>query len=326
MTAQSLTIHVVVVNYCTADLTIDCLASLEPEVRATPDMLRVTVVDNASPDGSASAVANAIRKNGWGDWADLSVSGINGGFASGNNLALRSLLRSARAPDLFWLLNPDTRVVAGATRILHDFMRAHPGAGIIGSKLIGGDGSPWPFAFRFPSVLSEIERGMRFGPLTRLLSNSVVLRAMSSEAARVDWLPGASMMVRREVFETVGLMDEGYFLYFEETDFCLAVQRAGWECWYVPDASVIHLAGQSTGLTGGRPTAGRVPRYWFESRRRYFTKNHGVAYALGADVAWAAAHLLWRARRWMNRGEADPPALFSDFLRVSFASTLRQKP
>ena len=326
MTGQSLTIHAVVLNYCTAALTVDCLASLEPEVRANRGVLRVTVVDNASPDGSAAAIADAIRENGWGDWAELCVSGTNGGFASGNNLALRPLLHSDRPPDLFWLLNPDTRVVAGATRILHDFARAHPRAGILGSSLIEGNGSPWRFAFRFPSVLSEIERGMRLGPLTRLLSNSVVLRAMGSEAARVDWLPGASMVVRREVFETIGLMDEGYFLYFEETDFCLAARRAGWECWYVPDASVIHFAGQSTGLTGGRPTAGRVPRYWFESRRRYFTKNHGVAYALAADIAWAAAHILWRARRWVSRGEADPPALLSDFLRVSFARALRPRP
>lgn len=322
MSPDNLSIHVVVLNYCTARLTIECLDSLQTEVRDNPG-LRVTVVDNASPDGSSGVIADAIRANGWGSWVELCTSVSNGGFASGNNIALRTLCASASPPDLFWLLNPDTRVVPGAARILHDFMVAHPRAGIIGSSLIDGRGAPWRYAFRFPSVLSEFERGIRFGPVTRLLSSTVVLRAMADTAEEVDWLPGASMMVRRQVFERVGLMDEGYFLYFEETDFCLAARRAGWRTLYVPEATVIHFAGQSTGLTEGQPAAGRVPRYWFESRRRYFTKNHGPAYALAADVAWAGAHLLWRVRRWISRGAADPPGLLSDFLRVSFAKTWR---
>lgn len=309
--------RVVVVNYRTARLTVECLASLEGEVRAMPS-LRVTVVDNASADDSGSVIAAAIAERGWGDWAELIRSPVNGGFAHGNNLAVRPLLDGDDAPDLFWLLNPDTRVVPGAAATVAAFMRDHGRVGIAGTALIEENGAPWPYAFRFPTVLSEIERGARLGVVSRLLAGAAVLRRMDARDAPVDWVPGASMVVRREVFEAAGLMDDGYFLYFEETDFCLAARRAGWRTWYVPGASVVHIAGQSTGLTGPRAEPGRIPRYWFDSRRRYFVKNHGRAYAILADLAWAAAHLAWRARRRLaTRPDPDPPALLSDFLRGS---------
>ncbi|UVO51485.1 glycosyltransferase family 2 protein [Sphingomonas sp. SUN019] len=309
--------HVVIVNYRTGALVVDCLKSLAVEVAATPG-LRATVVDNASGDGSCGVIAAAIAAHGWGEWADLLPSPVNGGFACGNNLAVRVLLDRTDPPDLFWLLNPDTRVVPGAVRALSDFLRDHPEAGIAGSALIEGDGVLWPYAFRFPTILSETERGARLGAVSRLLAGRSVLRRMPPVAAPVDWVSGASMVVRRAVFESVGLMDESYFLYFEETDFCLQARKAGWQTWYVPHGSVVHIAGQSTGLIDGQPVAARVPRYWFESRRRYFVKNHGRAYAVLADIAWAVTHLMWRARRRIAaRADDDPPALLTDFLRHS---------
>lgn len=311
------TMHIVIVNYRTGQLVVDCLKSLAIEAAATPG-LRATVVDNASGDGSCAIVADAIAAHDWSGWADLMRSPMNGGFASGNNFAVRKLLGRPEAPDLFWLLNPDTRVVPGAFRALSDFLRDHPEVGIAGSALIEGNGALWPYAFRFPSILSEIERGARLGVVSRLLAGRSVLRRMPAVAAPVDWVSGASMVVRREVFDAIGLMDESYFLYFEETDFCLQARKEGWQTWYVPQGSVIHIAGQSTGLIDGQPVAARVPRYWFESRRRYFVKNHGRAYAVLADLAWAVTHLTWRARRRIAaRANDDPPALMSDFLRHS---------
>lgn len=317
--------HIMVVNYRTPQLTIDCLASLEPEVRGMPS-LRVTVVDNASPDESAAAIAAAIADHGW-RWAELVRSPVNGGFAYGNNLAIRPLLKEDSGPELFWLLNPDTRVVPGAAAAIATFMRAHRDVGIAGTALIEENGTLWPFAFRFPTILSEIERGMRLGIVSRLLARATVLRRMTAVATPVDWVPGASMVVRRAVFDAIGLMDDAYFLYFEETDFCLAARRAGWATWYLPDASVIHIAGQSTGLTDSRPAAGRIPSYWFESRRRYFIKNHGRVYAGVADLAWALTHVAWRLRRRIAaRPDPDPPALLSDFLRGSSLRIRAQRP
>jgi len=132
------------------------------------------------------------------------------------------------------------------------------------------------------------------------------------------WVAGASMIIRREVFDDVGLMDEGYFMYYEEVDFCLRANRAGWPCWYVPDSRVVHLVGQASGVTDTRAVPKRRPAYWFESRRRYFVKNHGLVYALIADTVWALGFATYRVRQALQRKpDTDPPKLLYDFIRHS---------
>ncbi len=308
---------VAIVNYRTGGLVVDCLRSLQAEMQAMPGS-RVVVVDNCSGDGSADQIAAAIASNGWGGFAELHRSAVNGGFSFGNNMAVRPALQGAQPPAFYWLLNPDTCIRPGALHELVRFMQAHPRVGIAGSSLEGDDGEPWPFAFRFPSIWSELDSGLRLGPVSALLKKHVVARRMGSQAEQVDWLPGASMMVRREVFEQIGLMDEGYFLYFEETDFCLQAQRAGWECWYVPQSRVMHISGQSTGVTGKQAVRRRLPTYWFDSRRRYFLKNHGRAYAAATDLVWLLGFMTWRVRRALQRKpDNDPPRMLADFVANS---------
>jgi GT2 family glycosyltransferase len=323
MTEDRARVLIVIVNYRTGALVVDCLRSLAPEITAQPTT-RVVVVDNASGDGSAAAIADAIASSGWSAWARLVASPINGGFAYGCNFGIRSGLESGVAPDLVWLLNPDTRVLPGALAALSGFFASHPQAGIAGSAIRLADGSAWPFAFRFPSILGEIERGVRLSLVSRLLANHCLLRRMGDQQEPVASVSGCSMMIRWQVFEAIGLLDENYFLYFEETDFCLAAARAGWPSWYVPDASIVHIAGQSTGVNESQASNRRRPRYWFDSRRRYFIKNHGRAYAMLADTAWLVSHMLWTVRRVLQaRPDPDPPHFTKDFIKASsaFATT-----
>jgi N-acetylglucosaminyl-diphospho-decaprenol L-rhamnosyltransferase len=307
---------IVIVNYRSARLTTRCLASLEPELARLPGA-RVAVVDNAS--GDAAALAGAIRQRGWGAWARLVVAERNGGFAYGNNRAIRPALAGGAPPRYVVLLNPDTAVFPGALRALLDFMDGRPDVGIAGSGLVNEDGTDWPIAFRFPTLWSELEQGLRFGPVSRLLSRYRVAREMPQDRpAAVDWVAGASMIVRREVWRDAGLMDEGYFLYFEETDFCLQARRAGWPCWYVPASRVMHESGQCTGVSARRQRPGRRPAYWFASRRRYFVKNHGPLYARLADLAFGLGYALWRLRRVLQRKpDTDPPHLLRDFVKYN---------
>lgn len=308
---------IAIVNYRTGALVVDCVASLAAELEHCPDA-HIVVVDNASGDGSIRHISEAIRDRGWSERVTLTASPLNGGFAHGNNLAVRRGLRSGMRPDFIWLLNPDTRVRAGALQALLAFMANHPKAGIAGSLLEEADGAPWPYSFRFPSLLGELERGARLGPVSRLLRRHAVPRRMGDKEERTDWVSGASMLIRGELFQSIGGMDEGYFLYFEETDFCLQAHRAGWECWFVPTARVLHIAGQSTGVTDSGAATRRIPAYWFQSRRRYFMKNHGRAYAVAADLLWVATHLLWRLRRRLQSlPDPDPPALLPDFMAHS---------
>lgn len=314
---------VVIVHYRTPELTIECLRSLDAEMRAYGNASLV-VIDNQSQDGSVPRIAEAIRSQGWSDWARLIEAPVNGGFAWGNNQVIAPALAGPSPPDYFWLLNPDTTIYPGAMSALVDFMAARPKAGLAGSAIEEQRGVLWPYAFRFPSLLSELDDGLKFGVVTKLLSRWAILRPMDGRDACVDWVPGASLMVKREVFEAIGLMDENYFLYYEETDFCLQAQRAGWQCWYVPASRVFHIAGAATGMVDRPPEPRRLPRYWFESRRRFFIKNHSRLYAIATDCVWIVSHALWRVRRVLQRKPGfEPPHLLGDFVRNSSLVTSR---
>jgi hypothetical protein len=300
---------VAIVNYCTADLVIDCLRSLAP-VRDECSHLAAVVADNASPDGSGKQIADAIVENGWSEWAKLLEMPRNGGFSYGNNGVIREYLESQSPPEFFWLLNSDTVVRKSALTALLSFMRDNPNAGIGGSRLEDPDGTPQHSAFRFHSIAAEFEGSVNLGVVSKILGNRRVAPPIVDVNQRFDWLSGASMLIRTEVLQQAGLFDEAYFLYFEETDFCLRAQKHGWQCWYVPESRVVHLVGKSTGVTERTGPPKRRPSYWFESRRRYFVKHNGRVYGALADLALASGTILWMARAGIQRRPAACPEKF----------------
>jgi len=304
---------VIIVNYKAAKLALEAVRSLEDERALGTLDLRVVVIENASGDEQALREGLAGKEG-----VSLIVAERNGGFAYGNNIGFRHAYETGFVPDFFYLLNPDTRVYPGAVTRLCQFMDEHPDAGIAGSSLEDGDGEDWPIAFRFPTLQSEIDAAMGFGVVTKLLGKWSVPRRMGKLAEPVDWLPGASMLIRREVIEAIGGLDEEYFLYYEETDFCLKAKRAGFGCWYVPDSRVVHIAGQSTGVTAKDAVRTRYPSYWFESRRRFFMKNHGLGYAAATDLVFALASGFGCVKALLKRQDAKERAAFVyDVLRFS---------
>lgn len=310
-------VAIVIVNYRTPDLAIDCLRSLE-KAGDLPPGTQVVMVDGGSGDASASLIAEAISRNEWSSWVTLLPLDLNGGFAYANNRGIEAVIERFGRPALFWLLNSDTVVRPGALSQLLSFIEDHPKAAIVGSRLEDPDGTPQHSAFRFHTALTELETSMRFGPISRLLWRWRVAPPISDQVQRVDWVSGASLLIRTEAMDEVGRLDERYFLYYEETDLCLRAARAGWECWYVPESRVIHLVGQSSGVTQRDRRPPRRPAYWFESRRRYFVKNYGWSYAMLADTAWMTGHTLWLIRMFLQRKRNDdPPKLFRDFVRQS---------
>lgn len=308
---------VVIVNYKVSDLTLNCLHSLAPEIKAIKNV-HVVVVDNDSQDGSYEAISQGVADNAWSEWVTVLASDKNGGFAYGNNVGIQYAREHDFAGEYYWFLNPDTRVYPGGLSVLLDFMEANTQVGICGSAIENDDGSLWPICFRFPSIASEFERGAKLGLVTKLLSRWKVPREMGGENTQVDWLPGASFLIRDKVFSDIGLMDDGYFLYYEETDFCLNAFRSGWECWYVPASKIMHIAGASTGVTGQNTVRKPLPQYVFDSRRRYFTKNHGFIYALLADIAWISSYSMYLLRIILSgKKNDDPENLFWDSIKNS---------
>lgn len=317
MNAVEPRILVIIVNYRTSELVIDCLASLENELPSLPGMQAV-VTDNASGRVDLAALELAINRRGWDTWVDLVPLPRNGGFAYGNNRAIDTALVSDDPPDFILLLNPDTIIRPGAIAALVGFMNNHPDAAIAGSRLEDPDGTPQRSAFRSITPGSELLTTARLGLIRRLVPRWEIALAARDEPHPADWLAGASMLIRRSVFETIGTLDEAYFLYFEEVDFCLRARRAGLRCWYVPDSRVIHLVGAATGVSGNRVAPKRRPAYWFRSRRHYFLKNWGRGGAFLADLNWIAGLALWRMRAFVQRRQnPDPPHFLKDFLSHS---------
>lgn len=303
-------VQVVIVNYRTADLALDCLRSLVPQIRDLPGS-RVVVADNLSGDGSAQRIAAAVDAEGWSDCVSLLALPRNGGFSYGNNRGIEAALAAPEPPDYLMLLNPDTLVRDGAVAALRDFLAARPAAGVAGSLLETPGGGVDCSAHRFPHPLGELEGSARLGLLSRLLAGYRVSAPVRAEAHPCDWVSGAAMMIRREVIDRVGPMDEGYFLYFEEVDLCRRARRDGWEVWYVPGSRIMHLEGASTGIRQG---AKRRAPYWYASRRRFFVKHYGLAGLAAADLLWAlgrASFLLRRLLRLGGGGTAGDPARFS---------------
>ena len=305
---------VIILNYQTPRLTIDCLRSLESEVRSLSKTY-VVVTDNASRDGSVKQIQAAIETEGWSDWVSLMPLERNGGFAYGNNAAIAPALQSNNPPSYFLLLNPDTVVRPGALSTLVDFMNKYPEVGIAGSRLEEPDSTPQRSAFRFPTLFSEFDLALCLGVVSKLLSKWVIAPPVPKETCQTDWVAGASMIIRREVFNSVGLLDEKYFMYFEEVDFCLKAKKSGWSCWYVPQSRVVHFVGQSSGVTDTKRPPKRLPQYWFDSRRRYFLKNHGWLYTMVTDAAWIIGFVLSNLRHVLQRKlRKNPPKLLSDFV------------
>ncbi|MGY4828002.1 glycosyltransferase family 2 protein [Sphaerotilaceae bacterium SBD11-9] len=300
-----------------ADLTIDCLRSIEPELPSVPGM-QVVVVDNASPDGSGERVERAIADNGWGAWATLVRASGNHGFAAGNNVAIRRMLADKHPADFVLLLNPDTLVRPGALRILLDFLIARPEVGMAGGRSEDLDATPQGCCFRFPKAIGEMLGYLGVGVLDRLFERQLTRLGIPEQPRQVDWVSGAFVMFRKAVIDDIGLMDEGFFLYFEETDYLHRAQKAGWSCWHVPQSRVVHLVGQSSGVTNRNQAPKRVPAYWFESRRRYFVRHHGRLNTALGDLLVIMAYPVGRLLRWLRRKpDRAAPHFLRDFIRHS---------
>ena len=286
-------VSVIIVSYNTRDLLRNCLAS----VGADSHDLRVEVfvVDNASADGSSDMVAGEFA------WVRLVRNERNTGFAAANNIALREA--SGR---YVVLLNPDTVVSRGALSELVRFMDTTPTAGYCGPQLLNADGSHQPSARRFPAVLTGTFSMLGLSNRYPKSRHTLDLHVLHGERRHfpADWLTGACLMVRAAAIHEVGALDEGFFMYFEETDWCRRMASAGWGGWYVPSAEVVHLGGRSVAHRGEvRPFSGDHPVHWVNSSRRYMRRHHGVAgMVLSETVQVLLYSLIWLRHRW-RRGE-----------------------
>jgi len=301
-------VAVVTVNYRTPELTKRCIAALAKERAALP-RLRAVVVDGGSADGSAGELADALAQPSYADWVEFLPLPINGGFGWANNQAMLTLARGPNPPEFVHILNPDTEVREGAVAKLVEELRSHPRCGATGSRLLAPSGAIVPSAFRFPSIGREFVAGSHSEAIGRFLGIAPTV-IDAADGAEVDWVSGASVMLRTEALRDVGLFDDGFFLYFEEVELMHRMKASGWSVHQVFESRVVHIEGAST----GGPAARAQPRTWYESRRRYFTLAGGTAYLAGANLARLVGRVSGLAKTALGRSHGGDGTRTSDLL------------
>jgi len=254
-----LDISIIVVTHNTKDLTLDCLASIFQTIKEVP--FEVWVVDNNSTDRTADAIRERYPA------INLIENSENVGFAAANNQAFRRMNGRYAL-----LLNTDTVLKDGAVKELNDFMEANPHAGMACGQLLNQDGSKQNSITNFPSLLT-------------LFCNETVLRILMPKRfpskrreygspLEVDSCIGACLMVRKEAMDDIGLLDERYFFFMEETDWAYRMKLGGWGICFVPTAKILHAQGKTAGASANS----RI--MFYRSRYCFFKKWHPCSYPL----------------------------------------------
>jgi hypothetical protein len=264
-------LSVVIVSWNTSALLSACLRSVEVAARRLAGPVEAIVVDNASTDDSVAMLARERP------WVRAIANSVNRGFAAANNQGIEV----SRGRFLV-LLNPDTLVDEQALAEMVAFMEARPKAGGVGPLLVGADGEVQESSAPLPTLGKEFWRLFHldaFRPVAYPLAEW-----RSGGPRRVETVQGACFMLRREVLQEIGSLDERFFIYAEEVDLCRRMQDAGWQLFWLPQASVVHYGGQST-----RQVARSMFLELYRSKIRYFRKHMGPAAAWAYKAILAAA-------------------------------------
>ena len=240
---------------------------------------------------------------------ELVAAPTNGGFASGNNIGIRMV-----TAQYYLLLNSDALVRPGAIATLLETAQQYPDAGLYSPRLEWPDGRGQESCFRFHTPVSEFMGAAHTGIIDRLLQRFVVYWPVQTSIARPEWTSFACVMVRREVLDAVGLLDEGYFMYFEDMAFCRKARQAGWGVVHNPDARVVHLRGGTSTVKASASRKKRVPRYYYESRTRYFYQFYGIIGLWVANLLWWCGRAIAKMRLWL--GHRDKTAVERQWLDI----------
>lgn len=257
-------ISALIVSYNTRELLLEAIASVADE-----EGVETIVVDNGSRDGSPEVVAQRYPR------VQLIRSKTNLGFAGGVNRA------AARADgQVLLVLNSDARLEPGALAVLRELLDQRPAAAMVAPRLCYADGRPQAAAFCFPGLAQVV---FDLFPVERMTDSPLNGRIISNEPRTIDHPLGACMLIRRAAWLDVGPLDEGYFMYLEEVDWCRRARARGWQIWHHPGAVVVHHGGSST-----RQQPDAMAAQLWRSRLRYYTRFHGPLYN-------RVVHLLVRA-------------------------------
>lgn len=234
-------LSIVIISWNVRELLRRCLDSIQVSLKGEKGkglLVETIVFDNGSADGSADMVREDFP------WVHLMESEVNLGFTKGNNLAI-----GQSEGRYILLLNPDTEVVGDALGTMVAYMEAHPRVGALGPQLLNPDGTTQSSRRRFPTLATAFLESTVLQPWfqgSRILERYYLLDRPDDETQPVDWVVGAALLIRREALHQVGPLDEEFFMYSEELDWCYRLKAQGWDVVYLPTAQVVHQEGRSS--------------------------------------------------------------------------------
>ena len=293
---SSINTSAIIINYGTPNLCIDSLSSLVRYPTPPDSVVKIIVVDNKSKDNSISLIASAVNQSNWTESISIIANKENNGFSSGNNIGILS-----SSSEYILLLNSDTIVRPKAVELLVKTLDDNPEMGFASPRLEWPDGKPQESCFRFHRPINELIRSACTGPITKLFKRYEVPIAVDENLSYPEWTSFACVLIRREVFEDIGLLDEGFFMYFEDVDFCKRAREAGWKIINNPEARVVHLRGGSSPVKSQTAKKKRLPRYFYESRTRYYFKHFGYSGLFAANMFWHLGWLIAMVRKLTSR-------------------------
>jgi GT2 family glycosyltransferase len=292
-------LSVIIVSWNTRELTRRCLQSLKDDLGDLD--AEVFLIDNDSHDGTADMVAKEHP------WVKLIANDSNRGFAAANNQALHVC-----TGQNILLLNPDTEVRSGAISTLLQFFEKHPQCGVVAPQLLNTDGTIQRSCRQFPTFMGmfyELIGLSKLFPQRQKFREYKMLDWNHDDERQVDQPEGACLLIRRSVIEQVGMLDEGYFMLFEEVDWCYRIKKQGWQIWFTPTAQVVHHYGQSIKQVKPKMILSShrgMYRFWWKHYRNGRWYLDWVAYGglMGLAHARITAH---RINSLRQLGSSQPP-------------------
>lgn len=280
-----------IINYCTEDMTRDCVVSVQEALKEHPSA-HIVIVDNLSPDDSAKALKEWIDQTPMPVPVTFVQSDTNSGFSGGHNQGM-----AAVDGRYYLILNSDAVVRPDFFDEILAVADANPKAGLIAPKIIYDDGEVQDSSFRFASPGSELIASANSGPVTKLLKRYDISLGPDPKEEDIDWVSFACVLLRKEMVAEIGPMDEGYFLYFEDAEYCLRAKRAGWGVKRAPLAKLVHFRGGSGPVKSLQKAKKRLPKYYYSSRTRFLYQAHGWLGLWSANLLWYLGRVLANARR-----------------------------
>jgi len=288
-----LNLLVVIINYKTPELTKQSVLSVIPQLGEND---KICLIDNFSQDNSVDYLTQFIQSNNLQDKINLISSLVNGGFSAGNNIGIKY-----EEATYYLLLNSDAYLKEHAIELLIGKMQESSLIGIVAPKLIWESGKQQTSCFNYLTPGNSFLSAANTGIISRLFNilgiNEVAIPLTKHNTINPEWLSFACILLRSRLIQDIGLMDDGYFMYYEDMDYCYRANKAGWKLAYKQDAKVVHLNQGASNQVKIK----RLPQYYFRSRNRYFLKFHGRLGVLLANLNWSFGRLVSLIREIIQR-------------------------